>query len=332
MRGFALTLCSLYVDCTCFHTEDFGEDHKEDDDVIDNEEEMSLISKSDDSPIVMQKLNSFGFESDDLKLLDPRLFQFCPKLTSLSVHLSDPRTDVPSKWPVLHLPCLTQLMLFGRATILFDEASFHCMPRLETISLGDTTGDMVLASGSPVLLDFWTWDWHLPELTYFTANLVSSRTKFSFRMLRCFPKLAKLCLDFRRLEDKPTQQIEPPSNLPNVADDNFPSLAILDLRGSYILQAEVLQFLLGPAFPSLREFGMEISDSCTVEQVLALTQNHPSLENVKFLNRDNFPDEAMQRQLSLTLYDNGGGGASVDRSCSYTFEIDSYKSATYILK
>ncbi|KAF9971992.1 hypothetical protein BGZ73_004940 [Actinomortierella ambigua] len=307
MHGFALTLYSLYVDCTFFDMEDFGEDHDEDD-KNDDEEGMSLLSKPDDAPIVMHKLNSFVFESHDNKLLDTRLFQFCPRLTSLS------------------------LMLFGRATTLFDEASFHGMRRLQTIILDDTTGNMIFAADSPGFLDFWTWDWHLPELTYFKASLVSSKTKFNFRMLRCFPKLAKLCLDFRTLENMPPHQTELLSVLPNVAGDNFPALEILEMSGSYILHEEDLRFLMGPAFSSLREFSMEIPGSCTVGHVLAHTRDHPSLENVKFLNRDNFPDEAMQKQLGLTLYDSDGGGASADRSCSYTFEIDDYKSATYILK
>ncbi|KAF9976463.1 hypothetical protein BGZ73_008531 [Actinomortierella ambigua] len=174
------------------------------------------------------------------------------------------------------------------------------MPRLEKLALHDTKDTEFRPSYRPTLLDHWTWDWYLPELVTFQATMMSSEAKFSFRMLRCFPKLSELELEFATLEDEPPHQIEVLPALSNVAEDIFPALKILGMRGRFILQPEDLQILMRRALPSLWWFYIWVSDSCPAEQVLAHTRGHPSLTNVILCGE--LPDAARQKELGLKVY------------------------------
>ncbi|KAF9162727.1 hypothetical protein DFQ26_003273 [Actinomortierella ambigua] len=200
-----------------------------------------------DEWMMMPRLRTFKFISPVDELLDVRLLQCFPNLTTLNVTLG--KRGSHQGWPVIHLPHLTDLELYGLAVCMFNPASLHVMPQLQVIILVSHDIQEDASDDRPTLQDNWTWDWDLPKLKAMSARMDLSQAKFSFRFFRGCPNLSTLYLDFL---EGPVYPLDVSSTLTNPTQDTYPNLHNLDLRGrTYTLELEDLRILLGYAFPGL---------------------------------------------------------------------------------
>ncbi|KAG0255691.1 hypothetical protein DFQ27_006118 [Actinomortierella ambigua] len=304
IRGFRQSLVTLYVRTSA---PEAGEEYSD----------LPQLPLLQNESMVMSRLDHLMFSGHNPERLDIRLLQSCPNLTRLEVTLEefkDPNA-LPPSWPVLLLPCLTWMTLSGRATNLFDPASFHGMPQLQTMSLSFNEDPDDSSASAKALLDRWTWDWNLPELTKFRVWAESRMAEFCLRILRGCPKLQELSLEFPRYGDKEPCPIDVLSTLNSPTQDIFPALHTLEMTGRYCLQPEDLQVLMGRALPGLKNVSMHSVSPCTPQQVVEYTRHHPSLKYVSI--RHELPTDAEELQMGLEY---GNLSASATDICYYTFE------------
>ncbi|KAF9975795.1 hypothetical protein BGZ73_000386 [Actinomortierella ambigua] len=238
----------------------------------------------------LPRLTRFFFIANKPSLFDPRLLQFSRNLVNLTVRLNCPdgTSYLPRSWPPLELPKLTSLALAGVATRAFDPTSLMSMPCLKSLSLAETSTDS--SSGEVLWMERWTWDWYLPNLTFLDVRCAKEGW-FSLRILRGCPKLEQLVVETVAKSLLPVR-----SDL-GEESDCFKTVEELHLEGQCELFVSDLQYLLQQVFPCLRKLELPVNDEVMVRQVIAGTQNHPTLRHVLFPKFDKF--EKYLREMGL---------------------------------
>ncbi|KAF9976456.1 hypothetical protein BGZ73_008524, partial [Actinomortierella ambigua] len=246
--GFSQSLQSLQVE--------YRQSYEEVDEEAEGEGDSPILPEFENALQAMTQLKEVRIKSTDPRLVDDRLLTICTNLTSLRIFLDDSKDTYGCLhgWSEVHMPKLKRLMLKGSAINLFDPASLHRMPRLQSLLLSGICEDAGSSrdEGPPPRNRCWTWDWHLPMLIDLKLEQIAfSSSGFSFKVLRGCPSLVRLTIGFPEFEEQ--QQalfpIDIVSALTDCTQDVFPNLAVLELLGRYSLLAEDLEALIGRVLP-----------------------------------------------------------------------------------